>query len=423
MTYHDKLIDLHVLGITKTISCAFINHEGIMRFTPKSLLKGLFHYEICPDIFTFIPNFQTFKVVIGDDLGRIKIYDASSLSFINSFQAHSGWIHRILESPFIQNKKNSNYIATCSQDGTVKIWDSSSSPTTPPSDWSLVQTYSNHNSEVFGLEWLDADTLASCGQTDEAIKIWSLSSAQTKKEITVTKPGVYSLKLLNNRKHLAVGGFNPVRDINIYDMNDGSLVASLQGHTASVFDLVQLSDDLLASSSNDATVRIWNLTTSANKFTLQGHTSDEGVIGLKQISSDLLASSSGDSAIKVWNVTTSELVRTLVGHTGSIYWALDLLNNNGQQLVSGSAWGDQAIKVWDMSTGECLKTIQTDSHIWSLVVIGPNKSKFFFPFVILPSTHQKTFNLSTSNCLYKKRPALCPDHKIKCACYYIYMCK
>jgi len=272
------------------------------------------------------------------------------LSLVNSFQAHSSHIIRIKQSPF-----NTNYVATCSSDGAVKIWNVSSSL-----NWTLITTYSEHSSSVYGLEWLDKDTLAS-GSSD--IKLWSPTTGQTKR-IIKTNQQVYSLKLLNSNIHLAAGVGFP-GDINIYNINDGNLVSYLNGHTDYVRDLVQLSADLLASSSRDKTVRISNLTTNTCKFILTGHT--ESVFGLKQITPSIMASGSYDTTIKLWDITSGQLIRTLTGHTSEIFWSVDLLNS--QTLVSGS--GDGTIKLWNWSTGECFSTIQTTgSRIQSLTVIN-----------------------------------------------------
>jgi WD40 repeat protein len=275
------------------------------------------------------------------------------LAFINSVQAHSSYIWRIKQSPF---NINTNYVATCSWDKTVKIWNVSSS-----FNLTLIRTYSQHLSEVYGLEWLDNDTLASAGVYDQTIKLWSMATGQTKRTIQTNSSNVFSLKLLNTNIHLAAGLGN--FDINIYNTNDGNLVSSFKGHTDWVFDLVQISADLLASSSYDQTVRIWNLTTNTCKFILTGHTAQ--VYGLKQITPSILASGSRDNTIKLWNISTGQLIRTLTGHTNYIRWSVDLLNS--QTLVSGS--DDQTIKLWNWSTGQNLSTIQTNSSIVSLAVI------------------------------------------------------
>jgi WD40 repeat protein len=276
------------------------------------------------------------------------------LSLVNSFQAHSSYINRIKQSPF-----NKNYVATCSGDATVKIWNVSSS-----FDWTLITTYSNHSLDhVYDLEWLDKDTLASAGVFDRTIKLWSMTTSQTKRTIQ-TNQAVISLTMLNTNNHLAAGLENG--DINIYNIKDGNLVSSLKGHLDYVYDLVQISADLLSSSSQDTSVRIWNLTTNTCKFILKGHTN--WVYGLKQITPSILASVFMDATIKLWDITSGQEIRTLMGHTSSIEWKVDLLNS--ETLVSGSQ--DQTIKLWNWSTGECLSTIQTGSSISSLAVIDMN---------------------------------------------------
>jgi WD40 repeat protein len=47
----------------------------------------------------------------------------------------------------------------------------------------LLQTYLNHSSGVVALEWLDKDTLASAGWSDQTIKIRSSNTSQTKRII------------------------------------------------------------------------------------------------------------------------------------------------------------------------------------------------------------------------------------------------
>jgi WD40 repeat protein len=320
-------------------------------------LGGVHEPKILILIFNFIFEIFKYKVVIGDSKGQIQIYNQnSSLALVNSFQAHSSQIYRIKQSPF-----NTNYVATCSFDAKVKIWNVSSS-----FDWTLITTYSQHSSIVNALEWLDNDTLAT-GSYDQTIKIWSPTTGQTKRTIQINAPYVMSLTMLNTNIHLAAGLY---KDITIYNINDGNLVSSLKGHTATVEDLVQLSG-VLASSSLDKTVRIWNLTTNTCKFILTGH--NNTVYGLKQITPSILASGSYDYTIKLWDITSGQLIRTLMGHTSFIYWSIDLLNS--QTLVSGGSY-DRTIKLWNWSTGECLSTIETPgsygSYISSLSVIDMN---------------------------------------------------
>ena len=64
-----------------------------------------------------------YQVAIGGSHGEIKVYDANK-NLAKSFQAHTSGINRIKQSPF-----NKSYVATCSYDKTVKIWNN---------NWNLI---------------------------------------------------------------------------------------------------------------------------------------------------------------------------------------------------------------------------------------------------------------------------------------------
>lgn len=290
----------------------------------------------------------------------IYVYN-QNYTLVRSLQAHSAEIFqtKILPNGYVatsSNFYNTNSFPSEKIPGNVKIWD-------PLNSWTLIRNYTNHSDTVWALDYIDEDTMIS-GDGSGLIRIWLISTGQTKRTIHPNGGSVYSLKMLSNDLNLAVGLSSS--DISIFDINTGSLVTTLSGQT-SVRDLVQISEDLLASSSSDNSVRIWNLTTNTCKFILQGHTS--GAFGLKKINSQVLASGSADTTIKLWNIVTGQEIRTLTGHTSYLEWSLDLLNS--QTLISGSY--DGTFRVWDWSTGDCLRTIKTPNsyQIYSLAVWKP----------------------------------------------------
>ncbi len=293
--------------------------------------------------------------MVGDGSGQLNIFNEDSLNLTNitSFQAHSARIWRIKQSPF----NNSFYIATSSSDKTVKIWNPSYTT------WNLIQIYANHSNFVIGLEWINENTIAS-GSSDHTIQVWSIFTGQNKLTLN-TGYSVISLALLNNEIHLAAGGsFNQIK---VYNIKDGTLISTLNGHNANsaVLEIFSINNFTLISSSNDYSIRIWDLSSYTSKFKLNNHTST--AYALKKINIEIFASGSMDTAIKLWNVTSGELIRTLTGHNDGFYWSLDLLDDEGQILVSGSQ--DQTIKLWDWMTGKCLNTIYTGINIMTLARI------------------------------------------------------
>jgi WD40 repeat protein len=162
---------------------------------------------------------------------------------------------------------------------------------------------------------------------------------------------------------------NSNNNIQIYNLNDGSLIKTLTGHSDWVRDLVQIKNtNLLASSSDDRTIRIWDLNTNTTKFILNGHT--DNVYGLKQVTGDLLSSGSYDNTVRLWNITSGTLLRNL-SHTYWIWYSVDVLSD-GQTVVSGSI--AQVIKLWNVQNGQTLNTFNTGSTINSLAVIKQTSS-------------------------------------------------
>jgi len=123
---------------------------------------------------------------------------------------------------------------------------------------------------------------------------------------------------------------------------------TLQGHTGPVFALEILGEQLI-SSSDDNTIKIWDLKTNTCTSTLQGHAG--GITALKILGKQLI-SGSYDKMIKIWDLKTNTCTSTLQGHTSGVT-AFEIL---GEQLISGSY--DNTIKIWDLKTNTCTSTLQ-----------------------------------------------------------------
>jgi WD40 repeat protein len=271
--------------------------------------------------------------------------------------AHSSIINRIKQSPF-----NIDFVATCSDDESVKIWNA----TTTTNNWNLIRTYTGHDNPVNGLEWIDQDTIAS-GSNNNDIKIWSISTGTTARTIS-TGIEVYCLKLLPNGVYLASCLGNG--QINIYDKNSWAFIRTLSsGHTSSIYDLALTNNgNLLASSSGDKNVFIWDLTRNTLRFILTGHGSP--VYGLKMISNEILASGSADKSIKIWDITNDKLIRTMT-NTHEIYWSVDMLND-AVTLVSGTKGGLVALR--NVNNGSLLRSINTGMLIRTLTTLNITKA-------------------------------------------------
>lgn len=114
----------------------------------------------------------------------------------------------------------------------------------------------------------------------------------------------------------------------------------LRGHSNGVTCL-QMDDNILASGSYDATIRIWNLETGAEVRVLRGH---QAGIRCLQFDDSKLISGSLDGVVKIWNYNTGECLSTLQGHTSGVI----TVHFDGEFLASGSI--DKSIKIFNFQT-------------------------------------------------------------------------
>ena len=109
---------------------------------------------------------------------------------------------------------------------------------------------------------------------------------------------------------------------------------------------------LVVSSSEDATIKVWDFEAGVFERTLKGHTDCVQDIAFDS-QGKVLASSSADMTIKLWDFTTSfECIRTLHGHDHNVSSVTFM--PTGDHIISCSR--DKTIKVWEVSTGYCVKT-------------------------------------------------------------------
>ena len=142
------------------------------------------------------------------------------------------------------------------------------------------------------------------------------------------------------------------KTVKIWNSVDMSLKGTLRGHRRGVWDC-QFSpiDRVVSTSSGDKTIKLWSLTDYSCLRTFQGHLSS--VLRVRFLSTGLqLISSGADGLIKLWTVRTNECETTLDGHSNKV-WALDLAPSSSTQgdcVVSGAA--DSKLLVWEDTTAQ-----------------------------------------------------------------------
>ncbi|KAJ5639784.1 uncharacterized protein N7484_007646 [Penicillium longicatenatum] len=156
--------------------------------------------------------------------------------------------------------------------------------------------------------------------------------------------------------------------VRLWDPATGALQQTLEGHSDSVRSVAFSPDSqLLASASDDRTVRLWDPATGALQQTLEGHLDWVNSVAFSS-DGQLLASTSNDRTIRLWDPTTGALQQTLEGHLG---WVNSVaFSSDGQLLASTS--NDRTIRLWDPATGALQQTLEGHSDWVNLAAFSPN---------------------------------------------------
>ena len=283
--------------------------------------------------------------------GTIKVWNASSMRMIHSIhnsKKKSTFGHSTLQKAGGDNiiyciswAPNSELIWWIWGKGIVKVFDTKKG---------ILKTEIKPGTKGFRIEWnhLDPEYIISSSNNGNAYLL------------TFDENNDLILRKTYNHKGLAVYGvswnhFNPAifatgcEDgiIRIYDINNEgtSSILDLKKHSKRVFNIVwhPHSENILASGSNDKTIKVWNITDNSI-ITLEGHTNFvRGIVWSYEIPW-FLASGSWDAQIRIWDTRIGAWIAVLEDHHADIY-GLD--THPDRPFVFASCSRDNSIRFWN----------------------------------------------------------------------------
>jgi WD40 repeat protein len=113
-------------------------------------------------------------------------------------------------------------------------------------------------------------------------------------------------------------------------------------------------------------IEVWDLEGGTLLHVLEGHT--YWVHGVCAIDEERLASVSWDRSLRIWSAKSGECLKVLQGHTDSVT-CVCLVGNN--YLATGSY--DQTVRIWNIESGECVKVLrQWQPDVTSICAITDN---------------------------------------------------
>lgn len=198
------------------------------------------------------------------------------------------------------------WIASCSADCTIKIWDARTGK--------LEHTLEGHLAGISTISWSPDSKILASGSDDKSIRLWDISTG-------LAHPTPF------------IGHHNYVY----------SLAFSPKGN-------------MLVSGSYDEAVFLWDVRAARVMRSLPAHSDPVGGVDFVR-DGTLIVSCSHDGLIRVWDTATGQCLRTLV-HEDNAPVTSVIFSPNGKYVL---AWTlDSCLRLWDYieGKGKCVKTYQ-----------------------------------------------------------------
>ncbi|MEH2372505.1 serine/threonine-protein kinase [Nostoc sp.] len=265
---------------------------------------------------------------------------------------------------------DSNTLASASDDKIVKLWDLKTQK--------VLANLLGHSQAVKSVTFSPDGQILATASDDKTIKLWQVETLEEISTLLGHSHAVKSVAFSPDGQILASGSWD--KTIKLWDVNSGREICSITGHQLQV-NAVAFSPQgqLLASASYDRTIRLWQIS-ALEDFkrelqnrpcysllgTLSGHAWAVLTVAFSP-DGKILATGSDDNTIKLWEVNTGQLICTLVGHSWSVVAVA--FSADGETLLSASC--DKTVKLWRVSTAEEIVTLS--GHVDSVSAVAVSK--------------------------------------------------
>ena len=282
------------------------------------------------------------------------VWDADSFQKVHGLNGHTGGVYGIGFGP-------DGRLASASSDGTVRLWDAAGGKE--------QHALRGHAGPVLSVAFSRDGSRIASGGYDGTVRIWDPGAGLHIRTLQIDNVPITTIAFGKDGNRLAVGTL--ANAVGLWDVETGQEALTLRGHDDVVMAVAYSpSGQQLASASLDGTVKVWDTDPAPvgrGVLSLRGHAGTvfdvafrpDGAVSQGRV---LLATASQDQTVKLWDAVTGDEVRSLPGHAGPVVRVV--FSADGRRLLTTDFAGNA--KVWDAATFEEVRTFHAFSGIVAL---------------------------------------------------------
>ncbi len=281
----------------------------------------------------------------GSNRGKLKSTTNRLAVFEREFGTHESWVFSVAISP------DGNWAVSGSRDRIIKIWDWKSGE--------CLRELEGHTGDVNAVAITPDSKRIVSGSDDKSVRVWDAKTGGELAKLEGHTSLVRTLVTLADNSHALSAQDTREADGNfkLWDLNSASCLKTIQygKYAGRAFCCAVNREGTRAISGHfNGQICLWDLENGELLSSLEGHSD---IVKSVHISVDgrHAVSGSNDETIKIWDLTSMRCIGTLEGHTDTVE---SLAISSDGVLIASTGFNDNSVRLWDWKAGVCRKVIE-----------------------------------------------------------------